>query len=203
MVIKKKGLKMNREFWQNRYKEGSTGWDIGYASTPIKDYIDQLSDKDIKILVPGAGNSYEAEYLYRKGFTNVYVLDIAATPLQAFKERVPDFPNEQLLNLDFFELQDSFDLIIEQTFFCALPPTLREAYARKMHELLLKDGKLVGLFFDFELTKNGPPFGGDAATYKKYFRPFFNIRKMERAYNSIQPRQGNELFFIFTKKNRQ
>ncbi len=45
-------------YWTNRYKIESTGWDIGYASTPLKEYIDQLSDKTIRILIPGAGNAY-------------------------------------------------------------------------------------------------------------------------------------------------
>ena len=32
---------LNSDFWTQRYKEGSTGWDIGYPSTPIKEYIDK------------------------------------------------------------------------------------------------------------------------------------------------------------------
>lgn len=40
------------KYWTERYLEGRTGWDIGYLSTPIKTYIDQLKDKDISILIP-------------------------------------------------------------------------------------------------------------------------------------------------------
>ncbi|MCB0465166.1 MAG: SAM-dependent methyltransferase, partial [Aequorivita sp.] len=58
-------------FWNHKYLSGETGWDIGYVSTPIKEYIDQLSDKNLKILIPGGGNSYEAEYLFESGFNNV------------------------------------------------------------------------------------------------------------------------------------
>ncbi|MDX1544111.1 MAG: SAM-dependent methyltransferase, partial [Christiangramia sp.] len=49
---------MNSEFWSTRYRDNRTGWDIGYISTPLKEYIDQLEDKELKILIPGAGNSY-------------------------------------------------------------------------------------------------------------------------------------------------
>ena len=66
-----------KEYWTNRYTEQNTGWDIGYPSTPIKNYIDQLENKDIKVLIPGAGNAYEAEYIYNMGFKNVFVLDIS------------------------------------------------------------------------------------------------------------------------------
>ena len=102
--------------------------------------------------------------------------------------------------MDFFDLQDSnFDLILEQTFFCALDPSLRESYAIKMNNLLREKGKLAGLLFDFPLTEKGPPFGGDINEYKKLFFEHFRIKTLERAYNSIKPRNGNELFFIFEK----
>ena len=34
-----------KEYWSQRYKDAQTGWDIGSPSTPIKEYIDQLTDK--------------------------------------------------------------------------------------------------------------------------------------------------------------
>ncbi|WP_347922276.1 methyltransferase domain-containing protein [Pontimicrobium sp. SW4] len=194
-------MKLNKIFWEGRYRENKTGWDIGYVSRPIKTYIDQLNNKDLKILIPGAGNSYEAEYLWDNGFKNVFVLDIANQPLSSFKKRAANFPSKQLINQDFFKLKDSFDLIIEQTFFCAINPSLRENYSKKMNELLKKNGKLIGLLFDFELTIEGPPFGGSKTEYLNLFSPVFNIVTLENAYNSIKPREGKELFFIFEKNN--
>ncbi|MCK0180250.1 TPMT family class I SAM-dependent methyltransferase [Flavobacteriaceae bacterium S0862] len=192
--------KLNKSFWEHRYRENKTGWDLGHVSLPIQTYIDQLTNKDLKILIPGAGNSYEAEYLWEKGFKNVFVLDIANQPLINFKKRVTKFPDKQLINKDFFELKNSFDLIIEQTFFCALQPTLRKNYSNKMNELLKENGKLVGLLFNFELTKEGPPFGGSKTEYLNLFSSVFKIKTLEKSYNSIKPREDIELFFIFEKK---
>ncbi len=104
-----------------------------------------------------------------------------------------------MIQKDFFDLNLQFDLILEQTFFCALDIDLRKKYVKKMKDLLKADGKLVGLFFDFELTKSGPPFGGSQEEYKDLFEPYFEILKLEICYNSITPRSGNELFFIFKK----
>ena len=191
---------MNKDFWSSRYKEGNTGWDIGHISTPLKEYINQLNHKELKILIPGAGNSYEAEYLFNNGFREVYVCDITEEPLKNLKERIPDFPDDQLLNKDFFELEASFDLILEQTFFCALPVNKRPDYAKQMHSILKPDGILAGLLFNFELKPDGPPFGGSKAEYLTYFSPYFKIDILEPCYNSIPPRQGNELFFKFRKK---
>tara|TARA_R100000789_G_C3010241_1_gene151101 strand:+ start:231 stop:830 length:600 start_codon:yes stop_codon:yes gene_type:complete len=191
----------SNEFWTQRYEQNQTGWDIGEISRPLKEYIDQLEDKNLKILIPGAGNAYEAEFLFKQGFKNVYVADISKKPLQNLIARVPTFPKNQLLNINFFEIEDKFDLILEQTFFCALPIDSRKDYAMKTAELLKQDALLSGLLFSFPLTEDGPPFGGSKEEYLTYFSPYFKIEILETCYNSIKPRQGNELFFKFRKKS--
>lgn len=194
-------MTLNKAYWENRYSANQTPWDIGYISPPLKAYTDQLTNKQLNILIPGAGNSYEAEYLFHNGFKNIYVVDFAIAPLIAFKDRVQNFPSSQLIHDDFFNLNMKFDLILEQTFFCAIDPELRKKYAKKMYSLLTDNGKLAGLLFDFPLTQDGPPFGGSKKEYLGYFSPLFNIKTMETCYNSIKPRSGNELFFIFEKGN--
>lgn len=194
-------MELDEFFWNDKYLSGQMGWDIGYISTPLKEYIDQLPDKNIRILIPGGGNSYEAEYLFKQGFKNVEVVDISAVPLRNFKKRVPLFPEHNLLHQDFFELNGQYDLILEQTFFCALDPSLREAYAEKMVKLLKPSGKLVGLLFNIPLNADQPPYGGTLETYRELFSKYFKIEKMELAYNSIPPRAGNEVFMSLTPLN--
>jgi len=197
---------MNDEhaYWTERYKENKTGWDIGYPSTPIKEYIDQLTNKNISILIPGAGNAYEAEYLWNKGFKNVHVMDISEIPLQHFQKRIPDFPKEQLLQENFFEHNNQYDLIFEQTFFCSFVPTAknRSIYAQQMANLLKPGGKLVGLWFNIPLTDDmvKRPFGGSKELYLNYLNPHFSTTTFSSSYNSIPPRKDNELFGIFLKK---
>ncbi|AFL79733.1 Thiopurine S-methyltransferase (TPMT) [Aequorivita sublithincola DSM 14238] len=193
-------MKDLESFWNQKYLSGETGWDIGYVSTPLKEYIDRLSDKNLKILIPGGGNSCETEYLFDKGFNNVFVIDISSIPLKNLSKRIPSFPKKNLLHSDFFKLQDTFDLILEQTFFCALEPELRRDYVSKMLQLLKPYGKLVGLLFNIPLNNDKPPFGGSESEYRTLFSEEFKIEKMESAYNSIPPRAGSELFFTLTKK---
>ncbi len=193
-------MSLDKNFWDSRYKTNTIGWDIGYVSTPLKEYIDQLTDKNQKILIPGAGNSYEAEYLHSQGFKNVFILDFSKTALQNFLSRVPSFPKNHIILENFFDFKGSFDLIIEQTFFCALDPKLRPKYAQQMHQLLVDNGKLVGVLFCIELNKDKPPFGGSKEEYLPYFEPYFHIKKMEPAYNSIPPRKDSELFITLVKK---
>lgn len=187
-------MDLSESFWDNRYKTNNVGWDIGYISTPLKTYFNQLTNKNLKILIPGGGNSYEAEYLFNNGFKNVYVIDVSKTALHNLKVRVPHFPESQLFHQNFFDLETTFDLIIEQTFFCAIHPSLRESYALKMSQLLTQGGKLTGLLFNTPLNTDHPPFGGNEKEYLEYFSPYFKMTVFETCHNSIESRKNQELF---------
>ena len=187
-------MNFDEQYWTERYDTGKDGWDIGYVSTPIKEYIDQLTNKDIKILIPGAGNSHEAEYIHNQGFTNLYVCDLSIAPLVNLKKRVPRFPKDHLIHGNFFEIQDQFDLVLEQTFFCALNPSLREDYIEQMSKIIKPTGNLAGLLFGKEFDREGPPFGGIIDDYKTLFSEKFDIRVMAPCTNSIESRMGSELF---------
>lgn len=192
---------MNKDYWNERYAQGQTGWDLGKASPPLENYIRQLDNKDLKILLPGCGNGYEALLMAELGFTNLTVLDIAPLAVEQLQNRLRNYQTVRILCEDFFTHQDQYDLILEQTFFCALPPSMRKQYAQKMAELLAPQGKLVGLLFASEFDKAGPPFGGTTEEYLQLFNPYFKSEILEPCHNSIRPRQGNELFIKWVKKD--
>jgi len=191
---------LNKSYWDERYKSGDDGWDIGYIPTPLQEYIKQLTDRTRRILIPGCGNGHEAEFLFQKGFKNIYILDWSESALKNFKKRLPAFPRKNLLKEDFFAHKGKYDTIIEHTFFCSIYPESRADYAKKMHELLNTSGKLVGLLFDCEFTGKEPPFGGSRKEYLKYFKPYFDIKVFDTSYNSIKPRAKRELFMILIRK---
>lgn len=188
---------MSQEYWELRYQNNETPWDIGHVSPSLSSYFQRITHKDIKILIPGAGKAYEAEWLWRNDFKNIWIVDLSPKAFQNFYDRCPDFPKEQMLVQDFFSLEDTFEIIIEQTFFCAIDPHLRKNYVRSCHQLLRPQGKLIGLLFDFPLTEQGPPFGGSKEEYLELFSEHFKIWKLEKSYNSIKPREGKEFFFQF------
>lgn len=191
---------LDQLYWNERWKNGETGWDIGYVSPPLKAYMDQWSHRSSAVLIPGCGNAYEAQYLLQQGFDNVTVIDISPEAVASIQETTGDADRLHIICGDFFAHTGQYDLVLEQTFFCALDPQLRPAYAVQMSRLLKPGGKLVGLLFGREFEKDGPPFGGTKEEYENYFTPYFMLQKMEPCYNSITPRQGTELFFIATKK---
>ena len=192
---------LSKDYWNNRYEANETGWDLKTISPPLKAYIDQLTDKNLSVLIPGCGSGYEAEYLLRQGFTDVTVIDFAPLVVQKMQRYMSDYQNVKIICADFFTHSGKYDLILEQTFFCALDPSLRTNYVQKMSELLKENGKVVGLLFGVQFPNN-PPFGGSREEYLGLFSNTFSINVLEPCQNSIGPRQGNELFFNFSKNGK-
>ncbi|MES2329538.1 MAG: SAM-dependent methyltransferase [Bacteroidota bacterium] len=188
---------LSANYWDERYRQKQTGWDIGYVSTPLKEYIDQLTNKNARILIPGAGNSYEAVYLATQGFTDTTIVDISPVLTQALREKITaaSYPAVKIINSDFFLLEGQYDLIIEQTFFCAIDPSLRKKYVEKVKALLAGNGKLAGVLFNREFDTH-PPFGGHTEEYRQLFSSGLRIKVLENCINSIPARAGTELFLI-------
>lgn len=193
-------LSLNEQYWSSRYNQNLIGWDVGKVTLPIKQFLDQVINKDLKILIPGAGNAHEAAYAFELGFKKTHILDISNIPLDTFIEMHPDFPIGQVHHINFFDHNEKYDLIIEQTFFCALPVGSRQDYVNKMYELLQPGGKLVGVLFNKEFGKDSPPFGGSLGEYGSYFSELFDIKTLEPCYNSIPARRDSELFIRLFKR---
>jgi SAM-dependent methyltransferase len=192
---------LDQTYWNNQYLADATGWDLGEVSPPLQSYIDQLTDKHLRILIPGCGNTYEAEYLLQQGFDQITVIDISPKLVENLQEKFSGRTGIQIIEGDFFEHQGTYDLILEQTFFCAIPPSRRKEYAEKMHALLLPGGRLVGLLFDREFEHQGPPFGGCKCQYESIFDPYFEFHTFEKAHNSFHKRAGTELFINLVNKS--
>ena len=192
---------LDDNYWSNRYADNTAAWDTGGITQPLKEYFEQLKNKNISILIPGCGNSYEAEYLLQNGFTNITLIDISTVLCKKIENDFASYLSKGLAIIcgDFFEHTGQYDLIVEQTFFCALEPSLRKSYAEKMPQLLKPAGKLVGVLFN-RFFESSPPFGGSEEEYRKLFEQYFTIETMEFCYNSIKPREGAELFIKLSSK---
>jgi SAM-dependent methyltransferase len=188
-----------RAFWDDKWAAGATGWDLsGTISEEFLNYFNSITNKSASILIPGCGNAHEAVWLFEAGFKNVFLLDITAFPLRQFHKRNPHFPEANLLKVDFFDHHEQYDLVMEQTFFCAIDPSLREEYVKHLKQILIPGGKMAGLLFGVEFKEAGPPFGGTESEYRKLFEPQFDIIRLEHCTESIPPRAGRELFIEIT-----
>lgn len=182
-------------YWKEHYDNDHTPWDIGAVSTPLKEYIDQLTDKQLRILIPGSGRGHEAIYLAENGFTNVTVIDLVDEAFGLLRQKAPSV---QCIAGDFFAHEGTYDRILEQTLFCAIDPSMRDAYMAQVAALLAPGGKYAGVLFDREF-EGGPPFGGSKGEYAGYLEKYFSAFRLEDCYNSIMPRMGSEVFVIAVK----
>lgn len=188
---------LNDAFWSQRYDTHQTGWDIGAASTPLISYMQQVPLYNQRILIPGCGNAWEAEALLAMGFDNITLIDLSSSLVQQLQRRLAGTPI-RVLHGNFFDHTAVYDIILEQTFFCALDPALRGQYAHHMHSLLADGGRLAGVLFDRQF-EGGPPFGGSSLEYQQLFSPLFHIKTLAPCHNSIAPRSGSEIFLIAEK----
>lgn len=193
---------LDEQYWDAQWKSNKTGWDVGDATPAITTYMAQYVNKNAAILIPGCGNAHEAAYLVAQGFTNITLIDIAPHAVKLLRTKFVDTPQIKVLCEDFFKHEGVYDLIIEQTFFCAISPSRRKEYAEKAAALLNKNGKIIGLLFDKTFDRQGPPFGGCPCEYKPIFEPHFVIKNMTECYNSIAPRAKSEVFINLVKKEK-
>jgi SAM-dependent methyltransferase len=193
---------LDETYWNERWEQDDTGWDVGYAAPAICNYVDKhILDKEASILIPGCGNAYEAAYLASAGYTNITIIDIAPILIKNLQQKFKKYPNVNVIHGDFFLHKGQYDFIIEQTFFCALPVDMRSHYVLQCATLLKENGIIFGLLFNKDFVTEGPPFGGHEAEYQSLFQPYFSMQQMAITQDSILPRKGTELFFVMKKLN--
>ena len=77
----------DQTYWDQRYQNSEIGWDLKQVSPPLKHYIQQCTNKNLKILIPGAGNAYEANYLLEQDFNDITIVDIAPTVVDRLQKQ--------------------------------------------------------------------------------------------------------------------
>jgi SAM-dependent methyltransferase len=103
---------------------------------------------------------------------------------------------------DLFELEkdpERYDLIVEHCCFCAIDPARRDEYTRVMHEVLAKNGELVGLFWAHG-RPGGPPFSVTREELDGYFASRFTIDHVEVPPDSVALRAGQEILLHLRRR---
>lgn len=145
--------------WENIYNTKDTqqvSWYQKVPETSLK-LIDQLhTSKSDKIIEVGCGDSYLGDHLLQKGYTDITLLDISHSALNAIKKRLSNVPSRisyvcsDILN---FEPQHKFTLWHDRAVFHFLTEKKdQEKYIDKAASCIISGGHLIVATF----SDNGP-----------------------------------------------
>ncbi|RKP59396.1 methyltransferase domain-containing protein [Pararobbsia silviterrae] len=152
------------------------------------------------VLIPGCGRAYEARWLVEHGFA-VEAIDFSPTAVAVAREQLGASHADIVREADFFDFTPAreIDWIYERTFFCALPPAMRPAYADRMADLLPRGGVLAGLFFVTH-KPSGPPFGTSLDELHRLLDPAFECLREREVDDSMALFAGVERWLEWRRR---
>jgi SAM-dependent methyltransferase len=156
-----------------------------------------------RAIVPGCGAGHEVIFLAEKGF-EVTAVDYSHGAFRLL-ERTYEKNSflGKVLHQDFFTLgskyDETFELMLEHTFFCAISPDMRQDYVETANRILKPGGSLIGLFYETN-ESGGPPFNTRREDITDFFSGSFLIESLSKTPHSVEQRRGKEWLAIFKKK---
>ena len=186
--------------WEKAWREGRTGWDAGGSPPILHELVQAGALPSGRALVPGCGAGYDV-FTLAADDREVIGLDVAPTAAARFEalreERGIATDRARIVTEDFFAYRPEapFDLIWDYTFLCALDPSVRPVWARKVDELLAPEGEILTLIFpavDAPPLGEGPPFPLRPDDVRALLEPTFEAIELRPVERSHEGREGME-----------
>lgn len=190
-------------YWVDVYKtESNPGWNLNEPAETFKDMLHRLKLPKSRILVLGAGEGHDAALFAQAGHV-VTAVDFSKEGIRRGKEKYAGLANLHFEEANIFSLPQEwnygFDVVIEHTCYCAIPPDQRNDLVRLWRRMLHEEGQLIATFFAME-KRSGPPYGSTEWEIRKRLQNQFHFLFWGRWRQSIPKRQGRELFVLAKKK---
>ncbi|AZZ38020.1 class I SAM-dependent methyltransferase [Bdellovibrio sp. qaytius] len=190
------------EFWTDIYNEGNPGWDLGEPAVAFKDMIQRIKLPKSRILVLGCGAGHDAALFAEAGHV-VTAVDFSEGAIKKAKSLYSHLENLTFVQQDIFALphdwNETFDVIVEHTCFCAIDPDRRKEMVKLWRRLLHEEGQIMGVFFAM-LKRAGPPYGSSEWEIRELLKNSFHFLFWGRWRESIPRREGRELFVLAKKR---
>lgn len=193
----------SKQDWQKHYDANDLRWDLQEPSPPFVHLWNEKKLSPGKTIIPGCGLGHEAAFLAERAF-DVTAVDFSPGAVQGLNRILSEKKLQaNVLMMDFFELDSThngaYDLMLEQTFFCAIAPAARSRYVDTAARILRKNGLLVALFYETG-EAGGPPFNTTRDDVVRHFSGLFAIEYLGKTLHSIERRRGKE-WLGFLRKN--
>lgn len=190
---------MHPDFWHQRWLKGETGWHQEEINPHLQAFWPPLGiTAGARVLVPLCGKSRDLLWLAGEGYC-VLGVEISPPGVEAFfaenslspeiidahpfrRYRVDDL---EILCGDFFDLRPEqvtgVTALFDRASLIALPPAMRPAYVRQLHELLPAGAEVKGLLvtLDYEQSEwPGPPFAVTPTEVNDLHGGHFHIQEL-------------------------
>ncbi len=186
-------------FWDVRFEADFMPWDQGAVPRCLADYVARHPAPK-RVLIPGCGSAYEARLLLEAKWA-VTAIDFSPVAV-AHAQKALGPLGANVREADFFGKDlaaESFDVIYERAFLCALPVKLRASWAERVISLLPPGGRLIGFFY-FDQTEKGPPFGIDADALSSMLSANFELIEETVPTDSIPVFAAKEKWQVWQRK---
>ena len=190
--------------WDETYRKGEARWDRGAPSPPMKQYLERHPMRG-RALVPGCGRGHEVALAVEHGL-DATGLDIAPTAVAEaralYLQLAGRFVSGDLFDLP-HEMRGAFDVVLEHTCLCALPPARRADYRRGIDLALRRGGLLVGVWYinpALDPGEEGPPFPLSVAKLTALFADGYEIVEDYVPEVAFARREGRERVRVLRRK---
>lgn len=184
--------------WEELWRDGTTPWDLGDVSPPLAELLSTDTHNGESILVPGCGRGYDL-LLLANHYKQVVGLDISETAVQTARHHCNQKGNITINIGDFFKCTTIYDAAFDYTFFCAIDPSQRDAWAAKMKRIIRNH--IIAIVFpiiDAE-SRGTPPHPVKLDDYTGRLEPEFELVHLNRAPRSHASRLGKEMMAVFRR----
>lgn len=193
-------MNSDNEMWEERWRDGRTGWDLGAPHPYLGDLWKlSLAQPPARVWVPGCGRGHDAAALAKLGY-DVLATDLSAIAIKEAQRCYPGIgPSLRFEVSDLFETRASqfdgpFDYVYDRAMMCALPPGKQEAYLRVCASELKPGGKFCSILFSMISGKptEGPPFEIDGLRSAELFSKGWKVLETKAVVPAPTPKSIRE-----------
>jgi thiopurine S-methyltransferase len=190
-----KEIEMKKEFWLERWERSEIGFHQNEINPHLRQHWHELqSSMTDEVFVPLCGKSLDMMWLRQQGI-NVLGVELSSLAIEDFynenglassQTNVGKFQSYQAGNIqilcgDFFELSkedlENVSTVYDRASLVALPPEMRERYARHLVSILKSGTQILLVTFDYpQMEMKGPPFAVSVKEVEVLYSDYADIR---------------------------